>query len=53
MTTQPIKLVLTSPEFFSTPPKKMVVEENEGAGRTYILKADRIVAVGMPINMEG
>lgn len=44
----PIKIEIAAPEFFSTPPKKLVVEDNAGTGRTYILKAGRIVAVGIP-----
>lgn len=43
---KPIKLVITTPEFFAAAPKKMTVEENAGAGRTYFLKDGRIVAVG-------
>lgn len=46
---QPIKLIIKSPEFFSTPPKKITVEENAGTGRTYFLRGDRILAVGLPI----
>lgn len=42
------KLIIIDPEFFTTPPKKLVVEDNTGTGRTYILKAGRIVAVGVP-----
>jgi hypothetical protein len=43
----PIRLELFAPEFFATPPKKLIVEENEGAGRTYFLARGRIVAVGV------
>ncbi len=41
-----MKLVLQTPEFFATPPKKLVVEENPICDRVYFLKGDRIVAVG-------
>lgn len=43
----PIKIEIADPEFFSMPPKKLTVEENPGTGRTYFLKAGRIVAVGI------
>lgn len=49
---QPIKLIIKSSEFFSTPPKKITVEENAGTGRTYFLRGDRILAVGMPIGVQ-
>lgn len=48
MTDKPIKLVITTPAFFATPLKKLVVEECPNANRTYFLKAGRIVAVGQP-----
>lgn len=39
---------IVAPEFFSTPAKKMTVEEGRpGTGRTYVLKGDRIVAVAL------
>jgi hypothetical protein len=41
-----MQLELASPEFFSTPPTKLVVDDHlPNTGRTYILKADKIVAV--------
>lgn len=49
MTAKPIKLVLTTPEFFAANPKKLRVEECPVINRTYFLKANRIVAVGQPI----
>lgn len=50
---RPIHLEAASPEFFSTPAKKLAVEENDGTGRTYFLKGDRIVAVGVPVQEQG
>jgi hypothetical protein len=52
MSAAPLKLIITTPEFFSTPPKNLVVEDNEIANRTYFLKGDRIVAVGIA-TLEG
>lgn len=40
-----VRIEVASSEFFATPLKKLTVEENEGTGRTYVLKGDRIVAV--------
>jgi len=48
MSDRPMNLEIASPEFFSTPFEKLRVEENEGAGRTYVLKGKRIVAVVKP-----
>jgi hypothetical protein len=42
----PVKLIMFVREFFFIPQKKIVVESNAGAGRTYFLYRDRIVAVG-------
>lgn len=44
----PVRIEVASPEFFSTKPEKLAVEENAGTGRTYFLKAGKIVAVGVP-----
>lgn len=44
-----LKIVLTSPEFFSTPLKKIEIETPPNVGRVYFLKAGRIVAVGQRI----
>ena len=45
-----IKFVITTPEFFAADPKKLVVEENHGTGRTYFLdRKGRILAVGQPV----
>jgi hypothetical protein len=43
-----LHLIIKSEEFFATPLKKLAVEENRGAGRTYFLKGERIVAVAIP-----
>lgn len=43
-----VKIEVAAPEFFSTNPKRLAVEDNAGTGRTYFLKAGRIVAVGIP-----
>ena len=49
MDAEPIKLILTTPEFFQTPFKKLVVETNPVANRTYFLdKRGQILAVGAP-----
>lgn len=45
---RPVRIEVQSPEFFTTPLKKIEVEENAGTGRTYFLKAGRIVAVAVP-----
>lgn len=44
-----LRLIIKTPEFFATPPKKLTVEENRGCGRTYFLdKRGRILAVAVP-----
>lgn len=40
-----VKIEFATPDFFSANPKQLEVEENKGAGRVYILKNGRIVAV--------
>ena len=47
-TVRPLKIEVASSEFFSTNPKRLRIEENEGAGRIYFLKEDRVVAVAYP-----
>lgn len=45
MKANPIKLLITTEEFFATPLKKLSVEDVPATGRTYFLKRGRIVAV--------
>lgn len=47
-----LKLILHAPEFFSIPATNLVVEINEGTGRTYFLENDRIVAVAIEDDQE-
>lgn len=42
-----VRIEVASSDFFVTPLKKLTVEHNDGTGRTYILKGDRIVAVAV------
>lgn len=43
---EPVRMLITTPEFFATPPKKLTVEEDANVNRTYFVAADKIVAVG-------
>lgn len=45
MIATPIKMLITSEEFFFVPLKKMRIESCPVANRTYFLDGDRIVAV--------
>jgi len=47
-----VKIEFAAAEFFAADPKKLQIEENEWAGRVYILKNGRIVAVAQPRSGE-
>jgi hypothetical protein len=49
---KPVRLILAAPEFFAANPKKLTVEDNDGTGRIYFLKRDRILAVAIPTEGE-
>jgi hypothetical protein len=48
----PVRIEIAVPEFFSSDPKRLTVEENPIIGRTYFLKRGRIVAVAIPTEGE-
>lgn len=48
-----VKLELAAREFFSAPPRKIVIEEIPETGRVYFLFDGRIVAVAKPDKQEG
>jgi hypothetical protein len=47
-----VKLELADPAFFAADPRRLKVEEDAVAGRTYFLLKGRVVAVARPDTKE-